>query len=380
MGPRYGWYPGWLALVGWLTGTAGVAYAFAQYFAPYVGLGSANRTIVVITALVLLTWAVIHLIGMKFASLLNNFSVTAELAGTLLIGLGLLIYSLVHGTNHISLTSTAGAVGPVGLGAFAVSSLTALYTLTGFEGAADLAEESENPLRSVPRAIVNSVVISGVAGFVVLLGFTLAIPNVSKIASSPTPLYDIVRDHIGAVPTALFMTMVYIAIFACGLINLAAVSRLGFSMARDDVLPFSRQLRRVGPRHGVPFIAVIVSTIISILFTLVAKAEAVITSVSSLAVYTSYGLIIIGGLINRNKLRSPAGSFSLGRFLGPVAVLTLAWLVVVDLALTVPAVNHQAAKGGAVVLILGVLWYVVRIRRLPTTEHLPTTTTASVGR
>ncbi|XVQ09611.1 amino acid permease [Spirillospora sp. CA-255316] len=371
MGPGYGWFPGWFALVGWLTGTAGVAYAFSAYFCPYVGLGAGNGTIVATTTLVLVVWAVIHLFGMRVASWLNNFSVTAEIVGTLLVGVGLLIYALVRGHDHVSLTSHAGAgPGAVGFGAFAVSALAAAYTLTGFEGAADLAEESANPVRSVPRAIINSVVISAVAGFLVLVGFTLAIPNVDRVAGSPTPLLDIVDHYVGSVGTAFFMAMIFAAIFACGLINMAAVSRLAYSMARDGVLPGSSQLSRVNLQQGTPFVAIIVATVISILFTLVAKVEAIITSVSSVAVYTSYALIIIGGVVNRGGLKAKQpDAFTLGRFFKPVAFLAIAWIVVIVLALTLPAQNHKAGWSGLVVLALGATWYVVRIRRQRPSAH-----------
>ncbi|SDH61636.1 Amino acid transporter [Leifsonia sp. 98AMF] len=363
----YGWFPGWLALVGWLTGTAGVAYAFASYFCPFVGMGSSTGTIVAVTIVTLVAWAVIHLVGLRFASALNNFSVVAEIVGTLLVGLALFVWVFLNGGTHVDLFSNTGAA-TAGLGGFALSSLTAAYTLTGFEGAADLAEESGKPTKSVPKAIVNSVLISAIGGFVVLLGFTLAIPNVQEIQASPTPLLAIVEAHFGNVVSSLFMVLVFIAIFACGLINLAAVSRLGWSMARDSVLPGSKHLVKVSTINRVPYVAIIAATVISILFTLGAQIEAIITSVSSVAVYTSYALIIIAGMWNRTGIVQPADGFSLGRWFKPIGVLAILWIIVMDLALTLPAQNNVAGYSGLVVLALGVLWYFIRIRPLARTR------------
>ena len=95
--PGYGWFPGWFALAGWLTGTAGVAYAFAAYFAPYVHLGSSQSTIILVTIGVVALYTLIHLFGITATSRLNNFSVTAELIGITAVGVGLLIYSFVAG-------------------------------------------------------------------------------------------------------------------------------------------------------------------------------------------------------------------------------------------------------------------------------------------
>jgi amino acid transporter len=269
----------------------------------------------------------------------------------------------LNGGPHIDLMSDAGPA-TAGLGGFAISSLTAAYTLTGFEGAADLAEESGKPTKSVPKAIVNSVLISAVGGFVVLLGFTLAIPNVEDISASLTPLLAIVDAHFGPLVSSLFMILVFISIFACGLINLAAVSRLSWSMARDAVLPGSKHLVKVSKVNRIPYVAIISATVISILFTLGAQVEAIITSVSSVAVYTSYALIIIAGLWNKTGVIQPAGGFSLGRWFKPIGILAIAWVIVMDLALTLPAQNNVAGYSGLVVLALGVLWYFIRIRPL----------------
>jgi len=365
--PGYGWFPGWFALVGWLTGTAGVAYAFAAYFGPYVGLGSSEGTVLAITVVVLVLYAVIHLTGITVASRINNFSVVTELAGITVVGVGLFIYSLVAHLPNASwsfLTSHGTAASTAGLGAFAVSALLGAYTLTGYEGAGDVAEEARNPLRSVPRAIIVAELISATVGFVVVLGFTLAIPNLRAAEASSTPLLYVMSHRLPSLATELAMTMVFIAIFACGLINLLAVSRLGFSMARDNMLPCSRTLMRVGSRTRSPYVVIVVATVISVLFTLSAKAESTITSVSSVAVFIAYFLVILAGVLDQT-LAAPAGAFSLGRAHRPLAYLGMAWCLAVCCALTIPSVVHIAGEGTLVVIAAGVLWYFARARHVP---------------
>ena len=109
---RYGWFPGWLGLVGWLTGTPGVAYALAQYFAPYVGLGTSVGTIVIVTIAILLSWMIIHLVGLKLAAVINNASVVTEITGSLLVGVGLLIYALLHHVQDFSFLTAWTDVDP----------------------------------------------------------------------------------------------------------------------------------------------------------------------------------------------------------------------------------------------------------------------------
>jgi amino acid transporter len=245
------------------------------------------------------------------------------------------------------------------------------YTLIGFECAADLSEETKDAARRVPRSIISSIVISAVLGFVVLIGFTLAIPNLHAVETSGTPLLVIMQHYLGPVFTKLAMAMVFISIFACTLMNTATPARQLFALARDGMIPPRNRLVRVSRSSHSPYVAIIVVSVIAILFTLVAKAEAVITSVSSVAIYLGYGLVIIAGLINRKGLQNPPGTFSLKRWHKPAATGALVWLVLAICALTIPAPGHNAFYGVVVVALLGVGWYLFYVRRLPDTADAP---------
>jgi amino acid transporter len=236
----------------------------------------------------------------------------------------------------------------------------AAYTLTGFEGAADLAEESHEPRRTVPSAMVLSIIISAVLGFIVLLGFELATPNAAAIQSSSVPLLDIASHYLGAL-TPAFMALVFVSIYACGLINMAAMTRLAFSMSRDGILPFSKAISAVSSRNS-PYIAVVVATIISSAFVLVAKVEAIITSVSAVAIYLSYALVILGGWrIGQQPLTGTY--FSLGRAFKPLTVLALAWIIALVIGLLVAPGSWITPLTLLGVLTLGFVWYVVHVRK-----------------
>jgi amino acid transporter len=375
----FGWFPGWFALAGWLTGTAGVAYAFAAYFAPYAGWGSSQGIIVLVTAIVIIAYLAIHLVGIRFTGYVNNFSVVTELIGITAVGIGLLIYSLVRGLPNANIDfifSHGNTAGSAGLGAFAVSALLGAYTLTGYEGAADLAEESKNPRHSIPRAIITAEAISASVGFLVLLGFTMAIPNLAAAQASSTPLLYIMQARLPSIVVELAMAMVFIAIFACGLMNLAAVSRLGFSMARDNMLPFSEHLRRVSRRFRSPYVILIVCAIISVLFTLIAKVESVITSVSSVGIFAAYFLVILAGVLDKTHPAIP-GTFNLGRAYKPLAYIGMFWCVLICCAMTIPSVGNVAGEGSLVMIALGVIWYYYRARHI--SVETPSQTTGVLG-
>ena len=239
----------------------------------------------------------------------------------------------------------------------------AAYTLTGYEGAADLAEEAKNPRVSIPRAIIMAELISATVGFVVILGFTFAIPNLAAVQASGTPLLYIMSARMPGWAVDISMTLIFVAIFACGLINMAAVSRLGFSMARDDMLPFSRSFTKVSRRYRSPYVILLVCGVISILFTLTAKVESTITSVSSVGIFAAYFMVIWGGL-KLIDLPALPGTFSLGKAAKPVAYIGLVWCVLICCALTIPAVGHTAGEGSLVMFAIGILWYFFRVKRV----------------
>jgi amino acid transporter len=177
------------------------------------------------------------------------------------------------------------------LSAFAFSSLMSAWTLTGFEGAANVAEETHQPQERVPGAIVLSEVFSVVLGFLVLVGFTLAIPALDAVQNQPTPLLSIISCYFSSTMTHFTMLLVFISIFASALANLTTLTRMVWAMARDAQLPASGWLSRVSPRQ-VPANAIWAVTLIAIVFTFWAKVEVVITGIATLAGYLTYAVVV----------------------------------------------------------------------------------------
>jgi len=292
-GRRLAWWAGWMMIIQFLTGMPGVCYALANYLVPYLGIGFSNRNVVLVTVGVLVGIALINHYGIRLASLVNNISVATEILGTILIGLLLLVVALWRRTNSFGFLFTHPAQ-PPGLGylsAFAFSSLMSAWTLTGFEGAANVAEETHAPGRHVPRAIVLSEVYSVILGFLVLVGFTLAVPSLDAVSRHPTPLLFIINQYFPPAVTHATMLPVFISIFACALANLTTLTRMVWAMARDGELPASGWLGRVSA-HRVPANAIWTVTLLSVLFVVWAKVEVVITGIATLAGVVTYALVV----------------------------------------------------------------------------------------
>jgi amino acid transporter len=327
-GKQLAWWAGWMMIVQFITGMAGVAYALASYLVPFFGLANTSRNIVTATVATLLLAALINHFGIRLASLVNDFSVIAEILGTVIIGFLLLGIALIHKIHPISFlfSHPAQPRGMAYVSAFLASSLMSVWTLGGFEAAANVAEETHLPEKRIPTAILLSEVIAVFLGLAVLIGFTLAIPSLDRASHDPTPLLYIIGSYFPNYIVVGALGLVSIAIFACVLANLTTLTRLVWAMARDGQVPASRFLARVSV-HKVPANAIWVVIPITALFTIWAQVEVVIMAICTFAMYATYGMVVAAVIWGKNKrtdLRDAQERKEVSRGL---CVATLVWIV-----------------------------------------------------
>jgi len=125
-------------------------------------------------------------------------------------------------------------------GAFLASMLTGAWVLYGFDTAGGLAEETVNPTREVPRAMLTAIGITAVISTFWLIAMVLAIPNVADTQKQGTgAIAYIFTAHFPTWVTDAFLISVCLAIFVCCLAIQAACTRLLFAYGRDKMVPFS---------------------------------------------------------------------------------------------------------------------------------------------
>jgi amino acid transporter len=146
---------------------------------------------------------------------------------------------------------------------------------------------------------------------------------------------------------------------------MAATSRLIFSLARDNMLPFSRVLKEVQPRVGTPAATILVIALVSSAVVLGLKQLALITSISAAAGYLGYAGIIAASLITRRRRESPGEAFSLGVWGTPVRLAALIWTLGLVAALILPDTGdgRLPAKATGVAVAAGVALYAMLVRR-----------------
>lgn len=370
MNPHVGFFIGWLLGLQFLTGFPGICGTLAAEIGRLLGgRWTSPAAVTAVTLMIIATVAMIHLYGIRLAAAINDVGVWTELVGVVSVS-GLLIgLAFNRGADPAVLTSTVTAPGgaPAGLGSWALSLLLGAWCLTGFEAAADLAEETRQPRQAVPRAILTSLLAAGVTGGLLIAGIVLTAPDLDEARNDPRPLARIVESAIGRAGWTATLIVSGIAMFACALASMAAASRLLFAMGRDRMLPGSRLLATIEPGRRIPRNAVIFIWLLSSMVVLALPTLDVITQISAVAGYVGYAGIVVSTL--RAPPSRPADGFTLGRLRPLVAGLALVWTIVVVSALTLfplqlegIATPYLPAVSSATGLALGVFVYLAFAR------------------
>jgi amino acid transporter len=373
VGPRYGWFIGALGILYGAVGLPGIMLeGLAPLFASVFGWDAANPRLTLFIGLAALVIAyLINLISVQLAARVNNVAVFTEIIGTVVLGVLLFVLWVArykpHGQPVNFLTNHQGMLHQPFWYAAVLAGLMGIYTLVGFETAADMSEETVDAQRAIPKAILWSVGLSGVLGMVALIGFTLAIPNLHTVQNAPEPLVVITQYWLGTGLTRVFLAIVVFSMFALSVVGAATNARLIYAMSRDNMLPFSGALRRVNARTQTPVPALLAGLAIGVLLMIYGyvqgNAFGTLISATALIPYIVYLFTVIAYAARRRTLNAIPGAFSLGRFGTPVMVVTLIWLAAVILALALPSDFRSADYIIAGWFVLSAVWYFAALRK-----------------
>src|SRR5262245_56118028 len=168
--PKIGWMFGWVTVCNVAISAPAIDNALAtQCLMPLFNIAPNDTTARVITIALLVLQAVIVIMSTRIAGWINSLAVGVELAIVVVLGIALVVAVVVtgHGStgNLVSQGIAQGAPNYFALGGgFMAALIMGLSTLIGFDAAANVAEEAKDPFRTVPRAIVGSVVAAAILG------------------------------------------------------------------------------------------------------------------------------------------------------------------------------------------------------------------------
>src|SRR5216117_1859424 len=253
----YSWFTGWIYLFAGILTVAAVVATVPLVLIPLLNnlgmnIGTDADTNRNVAALVLLSTTLLSIFGVRFVAIVNNTGVVFEILGMVIFALILILF--YHHQNVSVFTDTSYLGTSNQTGTFLAAMFMSLFVIYGFDTASTLAEETKNPRREAPRAVIAAVVGAAVIGAIFLFAVIIAIPGDMKqfVADTaagkyPFPLVTIIESNFPGWAANLYLFVVFAAIYVCCLAIQTSTIRLAFGMARDGKLPFGRQFNKVHP-------------------------------------------------------------------------------------------------------------------------------------
>ena len=229
------------------------------------------------------------------------------------------------------------------------------------------------PAVAGPRGIVNSIWVSLVAGWILLLGVTFAIHgiNYDATAASTTAPVLIWIAALGRHGGELLLVIAFVAQLYCGMASVTANSRMIYAFSRDGALPASNFWHRVNHRTRTPtnaiWLAAAFALVLGLPYLWNPTAYAAVTSIAVIGLYIAYVTPTFLRLRQGDSFQR--GPWHLGRWSRPIGIISIIWVIFITILFMLPTVSPITAANFnytvfAVVAVVGFagIWWLVSAR------------------
>jgi APA family basic amino acid/polyamine antiporter len=296
-GPAAGFLSGWTSFVAGFSGAiAASAIALADYTGrflpaaadasplltipvPGIPLIVSRRTLVALAAIGALT--IIHIRGLRLGRVVQNGLTVVKV--TALVGFVALGFSIGHGVP-----AQLAAPGPAGIAPMLLALIPIMFTYSGWNAGAYVAEEVRDPERNVPLALG----LGTLAVIIIYLSlnalYLYALPPAELAAVPGARLIDTVAERLfGVVAGGLLAAFSIVSLAASMSAMMIAGPRVYFAMARDGV--FAAPAREIHPKFRAPAQAIIAQAIWSGVLVLSG-------TLSQLVSYTGFAVVLFSAI------------------------------------------------------------------------------------
>jgi amino acid transporter len=363
-GPGAGWITAAMNIAGQVAIVAAIDVGCASELAATLGFEDRAAPLILL-GLIVLSHALVNALSVRLVAVLNDLSATVHLASVAAIVLALFAVGRKEPIGFLADTSfTTRADGSHVLG-FLGGLVLSMFTFTGYDASAHLAEETHDPARRTPWGILSSVVVSAVAGWLLLAALTLAIDDLPAVAGDSHAPLRIMRSSLGNTAGRGAMGLALGAMWFCGLSSVTSASRCLYAFARDGGLPGSRALARVDAVRRTPVMAIVAVTAGALALVLATAPFAAglfdaMAKMATMALYVSYMLpIALGAVARRRGSRrwKTLGPFHL-RGYGPfVAWAAVLFCLFVLLVCSLPPNQLPAGMLCGLLVVLGAIYF-----------------------
>lgn len=334
---------GFCMLAAGVTSAAGLSLAFAgDYLATFVEIPPALAAVLFLAVV-----AALNARGIRESLRANVVMTVIELTGLVIV---VVVAAMLLGGGGGDLARVgefpAGANPAL---ATLAAAIVAYYSFVGFEVSANVAEEVRDPAHIYPRALFGALITAGVMYLLVGLAAGAVLPA-DELAESSGPLLAVVEASGAGIPPWIFSLIALVAVANGALLTMIMASRLTFGMSEQGLLPAA--LGRVLPKRRTPWVAILATTLVAMILTLIGDlallAETVVLLLLVVFISTNVAVLVL------RKDRVEHRHFTVWRVVPVLGVLSCLLLM-----------SQQSLRvwiSGAVLLAIGALLHLVARR------------------
>jgi len=335
---------GWLTAITSMITAATVSLGFGGYLAQFVNLPITISAILLIVGL-----SIVNFIGIKESAWANTIFAIITAGGLVLIIFLGMTYETTEPIDYFEMPN--GSIGII------LAFVLIFFAFIGFEDMANVAEEVKKPKKTLPRAIVLTVIITGIIYLLVSLS-VVRVVNWEELGQSAAPLAAVAERSLGIGGS---ITLSAIALFATAstvLITLVAGSRILYGMAKSKSLPLS--LCKIHSKTKTPWIAVIGILITSMAFALIGDIV-IVANITVFAVVITFATINLSVIVLRYTEPKLERSFRVPVNIGRFPLLPLfGFGVTIYMAIQF---EMEVMLVGLAIISVGALFYVIFNRK-----------------
>jgi APA family basic amino acid/polyamine antiporter len=333
---------GWTMIGALVVAAATVSIGFARYVGYFLDIDPRAAALALLA-----TVSVVAMAGVKQSARLTLALSAVQVGGLVLV----VAIGLPH-VGDVDLLSGRGAGGVLGAAALV------FFAFIGFDEVITLAEETRDPTRTVPRALLLALGLSTVL-YVAVAVAAVSVLGADALAASPRPLADVMGHVLGGRGATLVAAIAIVTTMNTTLLAVTAASRVMYGMAKTAALP--RSFAFVHPTRRTPIRAIVAVALTAAIFASLGRFD-VIAAVTDFAVYAVFLAVNATVIILRRTRPDLPRPFAVAGTVRGVPVLPILGLLSVAVMMTQ---LEPLAIGLGVALCatgLGVGWLVRSLR------------------
>ena len=333
---------GWMMIVGLVVAAATVSIGFARYVGYFLDVDPRAAAVALVAAV-----SIVAMAGVK-----QSARLMVALSGIQVGGLVLVVAIGLPHVGDVDLLAGPGVGGVLGAAALV------FFAFIGFDEVITLAEETRDPTRTIPRALLLALGLSTVLYIAVTVA-AVSVLGADALAASPRPLADVMAHVLGARGATVVAAIAVVTTTNTTLLAVTAASRVMYGMAAKGAMP--RSFAFVHPGRGTPIRATIAVASAAVVFAVFGDF-AVIAAVTDFAVYVVFLAVNTAVIILRRTRPELPRPFTVRWAVRGVPVLPV--LGVASVAVMMTRLEPLAIGLGVALSVMGLAagWLVRRPR------------------